>query len=89
MTSPIRRVARFGTGTVDSHPQHAYRGCQPMYWWMLTSREWQSRRPINVYVIEHTDGIVLFDTGQDRKSVTERSSIHVADLARRATVSSA
>jgi len=71
MTSPIRRVARFSTGTVDIHPQHAYRGRQPMYWWMLTSREWQSPRPINVYVIEHTDGIVLFDTGQDRKSVTD------------------
>jgi N-acyl homoserine lactone hydrolase len=30
-------------------------------------------RPINVYVIEHTDGIVLFDTGQDRASVTDPS----------------
>jgi glyoxylase-like metal-dependent hydrolase (beta-lactamase superfamily II) len=28
-------------------------------------------RPINVYVIEHTDGVVLFDTGQDRASVTD------------------
>ena len=28
-------------------------------------------RPINVYVIEHRDGLVLFDTGQDRASVTD------------------
>jgi alpha-L-fucosidase len=27
-------------------------------------------RPINAYVIEHHDGLVLFDTGQDRASVT-------------------
>ena len=28
-------------------------------------------RPINAYVIEHRDGLVLFDTGQDRASVTD------------------
>jgi glyoxylase-like metal-dependent hydrolase (beta-lactamase superfamily II) len=27
--------------------------------------------PINAYVIEHRDGVVLFDTGQDRASVTD------------------
>ena len=42
-----------------------------MYWWILTSRRWLTGRPINVYVIEHTDGVVLFDTGQDRASVTD------------------
>jgi N-acyl homoserine lactone hydrolase len=73
MPPPITRVARFSTGTVDIHPQHAYRGRSPMYWWILTSRRWLTGRPINVYVIEHTDGIVLFDTGQDRASVTDPS----------------
>src|SRR4051794_1577939 len=71
MTSHVERVQRFSTGTVDIHPQHAYRGQSPMYWWMLTSRRWLPARPINVYVIEHTDGLVVFDTGQDRASVTE------------------
>jgi glyoxylase-like metal-dependent hydrolase (beta-lactamase superfamily II) len=42
-----------------------------MYWWILTSRRWLRARPINVYVIEHTDGLVVFDTGQDRASVTD------------------
>lgn len=73
MPPHITRVARFSTGTVDIHPQHAYRGRSPMYWWILTSRRWLTGRPINVYVIEHTDGIVLFDTGQDRASVTDPS----------------
>jgi N-acyl homoserine lactone hydrolase len=69
----ITRVSRFSTGTVDIHPQHAYRGRSPMYWWILTSRRWLEGRPINVYVIEHSDGLVLFDTGQDRASVTDPS----------------
>jgi len=71
MAPQITRIGRFSTGTVDIHPQHAYRGRSPMYWWILTSRRWLTGRPINVYVIEHTDGVVLFDTGQDRASVTD------------------
>jgi N-acyl homoserine lactone hydrolase len=73
MTTGITRVSRVSTGTVDIHPRHAYRGRAPTYWWILTSRRWIEARPINVYVIEHADGIVLFDTGQDRASVTDPS----------------
>ena len=40
---------------------------------MLTSRQWTPPRPINVYVIEHAKGLVLFDTGQDRASVTDEA----------------
>ena len=71
MTGNIKRIARFSTGTVDIHPQHAYRGRTPTYWWILTSRQWLTGRTINVYVIEHRDGLVVFDTGQDRASVTD------------------
>jgi len=71
MASQVTRVARFSTGTVDIHPEHAHRGRTPMYWWILTSRRWLPARPINVYVIEHTHGVVVFDTGQDRASVTD------------------
>ena len=35
-----------------------------MFWWLLTSRRWTGPRPINAYVIEHRDGVVLFDTGR-------------------------
>jgi N-acyl homoserine lactone hydrolase len=71
MAWKVKRVTRFSTGTVDIHPQHAYRGRSPMYWWILTSRQWLRTRPINVYVIEHADGLVVFDAGQDRASVTD------------------
>jgi len=67
----IRRVTRISTGTVDIHPQHAYGSRAPTYWWILTSSKWLSGLPINVYVIEHRHGLVLFDTGQDRASVTD------------------
>jgi len=38
---------------------------------LVTSRRWTEPKPINVYVIEHRDGLVLFDTGQDRASVND------------------
>ena len=59
------------TGTVRIRPEHPYGSRKPMYWWLLTSRQWTPPRPINVYVIEHTRGLVLFDTGQNRASVTD------------------
>lgn len=71
MTSQVTRVARFSTGRVDIHPEHAHRGRTPMYWWILASRRWLPARPINIYVIEHTDGLVVFDTGQDGASITD------------------
>ena len=48
MRSHVKRVARFSTGTVDIHPEHAHRG--------------------NVDVIEHSDGVVVFDTGESEDS---------------------
>lgn len=70
-TDPIHDVRVISTGSVDIHPEHAYGSKKPMYWWILTSRRWLTRRPINVFVVEHRDGVVLFDTGQDRASVTD------------------
>lgn len=66
---PIKAVSVLSTGTTQIHPQHAYGSRTPMYAWILGSREWTSPRPVNVYVIEHADGLVLFDLGQDRNSV--------------------
>lgn len=68
---PIRRVSVVSTGSVQIHPQHMARTWQPTFLWVLTARRWTAPRPINDYVIEHRDGLVLFDTGQDRASVTE------------------
>ena len=68
---PVKAVSVVSTGTVRIHPEHPYGSRKPLYWWLLTSRQWTPPRPINVYVIEHARGLVLFDTGQDRASVTD------------------
>ena len=68
---PVRAVSVISTGTVRIRPEHAYGSRKPLYWWLMTSRRWTPPRPINVYVIEHARGLILFDTGQDRASVTD------------------
>ncbi len=68
---PIGRVSVLSTGSVRIRPQHVESTGSPMLWWLLTSRRWTDARPINVYLIEHERGVVLFDTGQDRHSVTD------------------
>jgi N-acyl homoserine lactone hydrolase len=66
----VKAVSVISTGTVQIRPEHPYGSRKPLYWWLLTSRQWTPPRPVNVYVIEHASGLVLFDTGQDRASVT-------------------
>src|SRR6476659_4107899 len=68
---PIRAVSVISTGSVEIHPEHALGTRTPLYWWLLSSRRWLPPRPINVYVIEPASGLLLFDTGQDRASVTD------------------
>jgi len=67
----VKAVSVISTGTVRIRPEHPYGSRKPLYWWLLTSRQWTPPRPINVYVIEHARGLILFDTGQDRASVTD------------------
>lgn len=71
MSNPVKRISVISTGTVRIRPQHVETNGTPLLWWLNTSRSWTLPRPINVYVIEHEQGLVLFDTGQDRRSVTD------------------
>jgi glyoxylase-like metal-dependent hydrolase (beta-lactamase superfamily II) len=70
-TDSVRRVSVVSTGQVQIRPDHEASNWRPMAWWLLGSRRWTGPRPINAYVIEHREGLVLFDTGQDRASVTD------------------
>ena len=67
----VKAVSVIGTGTVRIRPEHLYGTRKPLYWWLLTSRQWTPPQAINVYVIEHARGLILFDTGQDRAPVTD------------------
>jgi N-acyl homoserine lactone hydrolase len=69
--SAVKAVSVISTGTVRIHPEHPYGTRKPLYWWLLTSQQWTPPRPMNAYVIEHARGLILFDTGQDRASVTD------------------
>jgi N-acyl homoserine lactone hydrolase len=71
VTDPIRRVSVVSTGQVQIRPDHVESTWRPMPMWLLSSRTWTPPRPVNAYLIEHRDGLVLFDTGQDRASVTD------------------
>jgi N-acyl homoserine lactone hydrolase len=68
---PVREVAAFSTGRVKIHPQHVRGSRLPSLAWILLSRTWGAWRPIHVFVIEHDHGLVLFDSGQDRASLTD------------------
>ncbi len=64
LNDPIRRVSVVSTGHVQIRPDHVSSTWRPMFLWLLTSRQWTGPRPINAYVIEHRDGVVLFkDSG--------------------------
>jgi N-acyl homoserine lactone hydrolase len=69
--SPIRSVAVLSTGSVDIRPRQAFGSRWPLYAWLLASRRWLPPRPINVFVVDHADGLILFDSGEDRAVVTD------------------
>jgi N-acyl homoserine lactone hydrolase len=66
----IRAVSVITTGDGEVHHEHVFGTRKPQLWWIFFGRRWV-RLPINVYVIDHRDGLVLFDTGQDRAVVTD------------------
>jgi N-acyl homoserine lactone hydrolase len=68
---PITAVTAISTGSVRIHPQHVRGSRLPVPVWLLFSTTWGAPRPVHCYLIEHRDGLVLFDTGEDPASVTD------------------
>jgi N-acyl homoserine lactone hydrolase len=68
---PIARVSVLSTGSVAIRPRHVGPTRLNLYVWLATSRRGTDPRPINAYVVEHREGLLVFDTGQDRASVTD------------------
>jgi glyoxylase-like metal-dependent hydrolase (beta-lactamase superfamily II) len=58
------------TGDGEGHYEHLHGTRKPALWWIFFGRRWE-RLPLNVYVIEHEDGLVLFDAGADRAVATD------------------
>jgi N-acyl homoserine lactone hydrolase len=73
----IQNVQVFSTGSGQQHKEHRYGSRAPKMWWALTSRSW-IELPINVFVIKHRDGLVLFDTGLDPAIATDPNYVDSA-----------
>jgi N-acyl homoserine lactone hydrolase len=72
--SNIKAVHVLSSGWAEQHKEHRYGTSKPKLWWILTSRSWV-RTPINYFLIEHRDGLFLFDTGLDPAIVTDKHYI--------------
>ena len=68
--SPIETVSVITTGRGSGHHEHVYGTKKPALWWIFFGKR-RVTLPINAYVIEHPDGLVLFDTGVDTRVVTD------------------
>ncbi len=69
------RVLNCGSGA--QHREHRYGSRMPQLWWVFFSRNW-APIPLNCFLIEHRDGLVLFDTGIDPRVTSDKSYIKQA-----------
>ncbi len=60
----VRSITVLSSGAAEAHPEHQRGTWLPQWWWLLTSQRWMGI-PINFFVIEHREGLILFDTGLD------------------------
>lgn len=69
-TVPVREVTAVQVGAVGLHVEHMYGTRKPTLWWIFWSRRFVTV-PVNVFVVEHDDGLILFDTGPSQSLVTD------------------
>jgi glyoxylase-like metal-dependent hydrolase (beta-lactamase superfamily II) len=67
----VRAVHGITLGEVQVRPKNIEGTGTPMLWWTLTARTWSPWLPVLAFVIEHEQGLVLFDTGQSPDSLTD------------------
>ena len=69
MTTAVKGISVIRTGSGDVHREHVFGTRKPALWWIFLTKR-SVRIPIHVFLIEHEQGQVLFDTGMDRAIVT-------------------
>jgi len=74
---PIAAVRTFNCGRGEQHKEHRYGSRLPQLWWVLFSQSWVPL-PLQFFLIEHRDGLILFDTGIDPAIVTDKGYIKQA-----------
>lgn len=61
---PILSVQVLSCGQAEQHKEHRYGSRLPQLWWVFFGRSWVPL-PLQAFLIQHRDGLVLFDTGID------------------------
>ncbi len=67
----VRNVSVISTGSASMHREHMYGTRKPSLWWVARGKDWIDGIPLNVFIIEHDHGLVLFDTGMDPVAATD------------------
>ncbi len=71
---PIGSVRALKCGHAEQHKEHRYGSNQPQLWWVFFGRDWVPL-PLQCFLIDHRDGMVLFDTGIDPRVAFDTSYI--------------
>ena len=74
---PIASVRVLNCGQAEQHKEHRYGSGMPQLWWVFFGRSWVPL-PLQCFLIDHRDGLVLFDTGIDPAIMSDTSYIKQA-----------
>lgn len=73
----IASVRVLSAGRAEQHIEHRYGSRLPRLWWVFFSRSWVPL-PLQCFLIDHRDGLVLFDTGIDPAILSDKGYIKQA-----------
>lgn len=73
----ITSVRALDCGQAEQHKEHRYGSNLPKLWWVFFGRSWVPL-PLQAFLIEHRDGLILFDTGIDPAIVSDKAYIKQA-----------
>lgn len=74
---PIKSVRVLHCGRAEQHTEHRFGSRLPRLWWVFFGRNWVPL-PLQCFLIEHRDGLVLFDTGIDPAILSDQGYIKQA-----------
>ena len=74
---PIASVRVLNCGQAEQHREHRYGSRLPQLWWVFFGRSWVPL-PLQCFLIDHRDGLVLFDTGIDPAIMSDAGYIKQA-----------
>ncbi|WP_420338425.1 N-acyl homoserine lactonase family protein [Roseibium sp.] len=74
---PVKSVRVLNCGRAEQHTEHRFGSRLPRLWWVFFGRNWVPL-PLQCFLVEHRDGLVLFDTGIDPEILSNQGYIKQA-----------